>query len=129
MDHRGPVVLVVDDHADCRELVAAVLGSAGIATTEASTCAAALDRLHQPTVPSLIILDLQLPDGHGNDLIRIIKADPATSSVPILVLSALVTAADRRAAADAGAVGFLAKPILPDQILDAVRRVMPDLCP
>jgi CheY-like chemotaxis protein len=130
MDHqRGPTVLVVDDHADSRELVAAVLGSAALGAAEASTCAAALERMGQSPLPCMVILDLQLPDGHGTDLIRAIKGNPTTASTPILVLSALVGAANRRAAFDAGADGFLAKPILPNQILDAVQRVLPDVCP
>jgi Response regulator containing CheY-like receiver, AAA-type ATPase, and DNA-binding domains len=124
-DHlNGPIVLVVDDHADCRELIAAVLGSAGIATAEASSCATAMRRLAEVPTLSAVIADLRLPDCHGTELIRVIKAAPATAHLPVLVLSASVTAVDRQAAADAGAVAFLAKPVLPDQVLDAVRRVL-----
>jgi putative two-component system response regulator len=121
---RGPVVLIVDDHVDSRELVAAVLASDGIATAEAGTGVEALERMHALPMPRLVILDLRLPDCHGTDLIRSLYADVLTADVPVLVVSALVTAADRQAATDAGAVGFLAKPILPDLMLDAVRRAL-----
>jgi CheY-like chemotaxis protein len=126
-DHLGrPIVLIVDDHADSRELLAAVLASDGIATAEASSGAAALQRMHALPTPRLVILDLGLPDCYGTDLIRTLRADVVTAGVPVLVLSASVTARDRQAAIAAGALGFMAKPILPDDVIDAVRRALPD---
>jgi CheY-like chemotaxis protein len=124
-DHRQrPVVLVVDDHADSRELIAAVLGGAEIGTAEASTGAGALERVLEAPRPSAIIIDLGLPDCHGTDCIRVLRQAPATADLPILVLSASVTDGDRTGAADAGATAFLSKPILPDDLLTAVRAAL-----
>jgi CheY-like chemotaxis protein len=118
------VVLVVDDHADSRELIAAVLGGAEIGTAEASTGARALERVLEAPRPSAIIIDLGLPDCHGTDCIRVLRQAPATADLPILVLSASVTDGDRTGAADAGATAFLSKPILPDDLLTAVRAAL-----
>ena len=119
-----PVVLVVDDHADSRELIAAVLGAASVATAEASSGAAALQRVLEEPRPSAIIIDLGLPDCHGTDCIRALKQAPETAGIPILVLSASVTDADKRGATEAGAIAFLRKPILPDDLLIALRKVL-----
>ena len=124
-DHRDrPLVLVVDDHADSRELIAAVLGAAKIATAEASTGAGALHRVLEAPRPCAVIIDLGLPDCHGTECIRALRESPATADLPILVLSASVTDADERGAAAAGATAFLRKPILPDDLLSAVRAAL-----
>ena len=64
--HPAPVVLVVDDHADTREMYATFLASLGLETVEATTCAEAL-----AAVPSrgidVVVLDRRLPDGDGAD--------------------------------------------------------------
>jgi two-component system, OmpR family, response regulator len=117
-------VLVVEDHADSRELIAAVLGAADFATAEASSGGIALQRILEVPRPSAVIIDLGLPDCHGTDLIRTLKQAPETARLPILVLSASVRDADRRAAAAAGATAFLSKPILPDDLLIALREAL-----
>ena len=117
-------MLVVDDHADSRELIAAVLGGAEIATAEASSGVAALRRLLEMPRPCAIIMDLGLPDCHGTDLIRTLRQAPTTVDLPILVVSASVTETDRRGAAAAGATLFLPKPTLPDDLLIALRAAL-----
>lgn len=119
-----PIALVVDDHADSRELIAAVLGPAGIGTSEASTCQAALDRLEMPPAIRLVIIDLHLPDCHGTEVIRAVRGRPATALMPIIVLSAAVTPKDRLAAVQAGASLFLAKPFIPDALVAAVTGLL-----
>jgi len=119
-----PIALVVDDHADSRELIAAVLSAAGVATAEASTCRAALDRLGALPAPRVVILDLNLPDCHGTALIRTIRSTPAISAIPVIVLSAAVMSSDKLGADQAGASLFLSKPVLPDALVAAVLRLL-----
>src|SRR5262245_62250562 len=77
-DYEGrPIVLVVDDHVDSRDLMAAVLQEVGVAIAEAGTGAAALARIAMEPRPSLIMIDLSLPDCHGTDVVKAVKADPA----------------------------------------------------
>ena len=117
-------MLVVDDHADCRELIGVVLGAAGIGIAEMSSGAAALEWLRTAPAPQALIVDLRLPDCHGTEVIRQLRQNPATAGMPVLVLSALVTEADRRSASDAGATAFLPKPVLPDDLLREMRRLL-----
>ena len=77
-DYEGrPVVLVVDDHVDSRDLMAAVLQEVGVAIAEAGTGAGALERVAMEPRPSLILIDLSLPDCHGTEVVKALKADPA----------------------------------------------------
>ena len=124
-DHCGrPVVLVVDDHADSRELMAAVLQEIGVAMAEAATGREALRRAAAFPIPQLILIDLSLPDCHGTEVVRVLKQDDSTFSIPIVALSASVMAADKEAAAAAGCVAFIEKPVLPDEVVRVVRRVL-----
>ena len=124
-DHDGrPVILVFDDHADSRELVATVLQDIGLAIAEAATGGDALLRAWSKPHPHLVLIDLSLPDCHGTDVVRTLKQDPRTSDVPIVALSASVMAADKERAAEAGCVEFIEKPVIPDTVIAVVRRVL-----
>ena len=124
-DYAGrPVILLVDDHADSREFVAAVLSGAGLAIAEAATAREALERTSMAPRPALVLLDLALPDISGIELIGALRAMPACAALPIVILSASVTPADRAAVAAAGCDAFLAKPVLPDHLLAVVMRVL-----
>jgi CheY-like chemotaxis protein len=124
-DHAGrPVILVVDDHADSRELVAAVLQDLGVAVAEAATGAEALVRASSKPYPHLILIDLSLPDCHGTDVVRTLKQDRRSSDIPVVALSASVMAADKERAAEAGCAEFIEKPVIPDTLIALTRRVL-----
>ncbi len=124
-DHEGrPIVLVVDDHVDSRDLMAAVLQEVGVAIAEAGTGAAALERVAMEPRPSLIMIDLSLPDRHGTDVVKALKADAAVRHIPVIALSASVMASDKDAAAAAGCAAFIEKPVLPDAVVSLVRRLL-----
>jgi CheY-like chemotaxis protein len=124
-DYNGrPLVLVVDDHVDSRDLLAAVLREIGVSLAEAGTGKEALERLRAWPVPRLVLLDLSLPDCHGTDVVKAIKSDPQTTGIPVIALSASVTDADKAAAAAAGCEGFIEKPALPDDVVEMVRRTL-----
>jgi two-component system, cell cycle response regulator DivK len=124
-DYEGrPVVLVVDDHVDSRDLMAAVLQEVGVAIAEAGTGADALERVAIDPRPSLILIDLSLPDCHGTEVVKTLKADPAARRIPVIALSASVMAADKEAAAEAGCAAFIEKPVLPDDVVAIVKRLL-----
>src|SRR5262245_849591 len=81
-----PVVLVVDDHADTREMYATFLTAMGLHIREASSCAEALAALASGAIDA-VVLDRRLPDGDGADVVRALRADPRTRSVAAIVLS------------------------------------------
>jgi two-component system, cell cycle response regulator DivK len=124
-DYEGrPVVLVVDDHVDSRDLMAAVLQEVGVAIAEAGTGADALERVAIDPRPSLILIDLSLPDCHGTEVVKTLKADPAARRIPVIALSASVMASDKEAAAEAGCAAFIEKPVLPDDVVAIVKRLL-----
>jgi CheY-like chemotaxis protein len=118
------VVLVVDDHVDSRDLMAAVLQELGVAMAEAGTGADALKRVTESPRPALIMIDLSLPDMHGTEVVRRLKSDPTTSDIPIVALSASVMITDKANAASAGCTAFIEKPVLPDDVVEIVRRLL-----
>jgi two-component system cell cycle response regulator DivK len=125
VDHTGrPVVLIVDDHVDSRDLLATILQELGVTISEAGTGAEAFGRLGTTPLPSLILIDLALPDCHGSDIVRALKADAATRDIPVVALSAAVTTQEKARATNAGCVAFIEKPLLPDNVIALVRRVL-----
>jgi len=112
-------VLVVDDEADVRSVVARALKADGHAVATAADLDAARVRVAEGT--DLIVLDLRLPDGFGLDLCRALRAEGST--VAILVLTALSQVALRVEGLDAGADDFLAKPFAVAELRARVRAL------
>ncbi len=112
-------VLVVDDEADLRSVVARALKADGHAVATAADLEAARARVVEGT--DLIVLDLRLPDGFGLDLCRELRAEGST--VAILVLTALSQVALRVEGLDAGADDFLAKPFAVAELRARVRAL------
>lgn len=111
-------VLVVEDDAAVRNLVATALDVHGYRHREATTGGAALMELTSSPDLSLVILDLGLPDRDGVDVIRTLRG---WSRTPVIVLSARQEDADKVAALDAGADDYLTKPFSVDELLARVR--------
>jgi two-component system, cell cycle response regulator DivK len=102
-------VLVVEDDDVSSELVSALLERSGhdvVAATSAEEAEVLLARN-----PAMVVVDVRLPGLDGLSLTRKLRADPATASVPILVMSAYARVEDRAAAFDAGCTAWLSKPV------------------
>jgi len=115
-------LLVVDDDADLRAIVAFALRDAGYVVVEAGNAAAALERAASE-LPDLIVLDLNLGSSDGLDLIAALRArdgDPR----PVLVLSVRSAEEDLVRALDLGADDYLTKPFSPRTLLARVRAVL-----
>jgi CheY-like chemotaxis protein len=120
-------ILVVDDRPDSRYAMARPLAAAGFDVRETATGRDAL-RLARLQV-DVIVLDLVLPDMDGYEVLRRLKADPATSSIPVI----LKTAASREEGhrdlgVAAGAAAYFAEPFDPQALIAAVRGVLDDGC-
>jgi two-component system phosphate regulon response regulator PhoB len=102
-------VLIVDDERDLRTLLDFNLRQAGWEIAHAEGGAEALARARQLD-PQVIVLDLNLPDVSGTDVCRLLKADPQTASIPILMLTAHGAEADRIRGLELGADDYVAKP-------------------
>ena len=106
--NNGPV-LIVDDENDLRTLVDFNLRQAGYATAQAATGAEALARA-RTLRPRVIVLDLNLPDVSGMDVCRLLRSDPETREIPILMLTARAGEGDRVQGLELGADDYLCKP-------------------
>ncbi|MEO6419457.1 MAG: response regulator [Polyangiaceae bacterium] len=114
------VVLVVDDHAASREAFLAFLDCEGYQGIGAADAAQAFDYLRSTAAPSLIVLDLMLPEMSGAEFADRLKDDPSLSSIPILVYSAGPNVPE--VVATMGAAGGLRKPASLPELIDAVER-------
>lgn len=113
-------VLVVDDDPDFAEVVSAVLGAEGILVKHAPDARHLVEQLDDFR-PDLLLLDAMLPDVDGWDAIRIVRTDPEHRDVPILFVTGRTDLKSRVAAFDAGADDYLAKPLVPEELLARVR--------
>ena len=109
MSERDLILLVEDNEANTM-LATAVLQRDGFGVAVASSASEAVERLRSAT-PELILMDVQLPGEDGLTLTKQLKANPATSRIPIVALTAHAMAGDRERALEAGCVGYVSKPI------------------
>lgn len=117
-------ILVVDDDANFRESMTDAMSLKDLNVQGAGTCAAAEKQLESRT-PSLILLDVQLPDRHGFQFCRDIKKNKRLKDVPVVLLSAKYTEpADRAEGLLTGAEAFLSKPISMEALLDEVEYLL-----
>jgi len=120
----GTHILVVDDDAATRDLLATLIGRTGASVDVAESAASAIDAIQSRT-PTAIITDIGMPTEDGYSLIRRIRAlPPPKRDVPAIALSAYTRAEDRDAAEDAGFAAFVAKPATPQQLLHALATVV-----
>ena len=117
----GRSVLVVDDEADARELVEAVLTRHGAEVRTAGSVSEALGVLGAWT-PDIVLADIGMPGEDGYRLIERVRAlpDPRVAGIPAIALTAYGRADDRQRALGAGYQHHIAKPVLPDELVAVV---------
>ncbi len=119
-----PLILVVDDYEDAREMYAECLDASGFAVAQAETGDEAVAKA-LALLPALIVMDLALPGMDGWTATRAIKTDARTAMIPVVALTGHARSDASTAARDAGCAAFLTKPCLPDQIVEVIRRLLP----
>jgi DNA-binding response OmpR family regulator len=118
-----PVVLVADDDDDIRDLVAFRLDRAGYTVLRAGDGQQALD-LAKEHVPDLAVLDVMMPKLTGYDVTRELRANAATSRIPVILLTARVQEADVARGFEAGADDYVKKPFSPQELKARVQAVL-----
>jgi CheY-like chemotaxis protein len=113
-------VLIVEDDADLREMMAQLLTLEGYQIETVANGREALEYLNDAPRPDVILLDLMMPIMDGWEFRRRQQDDPALADVPVIVLTALDQAQAR--ASDLNGVDFLKKPLDFDRLLELVRR-------
>ncbi len=117
------VVLIIDDNEENRYTFGRYLRQLDFEVWTASTGEEGMTLAKKG--PSLIMLDIQLPDANGYELCRVLKTDPLTASIPVLHTSATFTeAADRAYGLEGGADGYLVQPIEADELTATVRALL-----
>jgi CheY-like chemotaxis protein len=123
MTEQKPLILVVDDYQDAREMYAEYLEFSGFRVAEARNGNEAVEQafaLH----PDLILMDLSLPGMDGWEATRRLKADDRTRQIPIVALTGHALAGASEGAKRAGCDSFVTKPCLPDDLVVEVRRML-----
>ena len=113
-------ILIVDDDEDVRDAVADVLVDEGYGVTGVSSGREALQHLQDHMLPSLILLDMMMPEMDGWLLRQELKKSPELASIPIVILSGHGDVRD--AALALGAVDYLRKPLRIDSLLEIAER-------
>ena len=120
-DHAGRTVLLVEDEPINRELMQILLEVAGLRVELASDGLEAVEQAAR-LGPDLIVMDMQMPRLDGPEATRRIRLSPHGATVPIIALTANAFERDRQVCMDAGMDDFLAKPIDPEALYEAVLR-------
>jgi two-component system, cell cycle response regulator DivK len=118
-----PLVLVVDDFQDNREMYAEFLAYQGFRVIQAANGVEALDQAFTNR-PDIIIMDLSLPVMDGWEATRRLKADERTHGIPVVALTGHVMQGHSKGAIEAGCDSFVAKPCLPDQLVAEIRKML-----
>jgi two-component system cell cycle response regulator len=116
-------VLLVDDEASLRLLVSTTLATQNFEILEAARGEEALDLIAREH-PRLILLDIMLPDMSGIDVCRHVKTNPLIAHTKVIMLTAVASEPERRAAMDAGADRYLTKPFSPLNLLETVTQLL-----
>ena len=116
-------ILIVDDSATIRKMVRASLAVVGADFLDAASGLEAIEQLALSPV-ELIVLDLNMADMHGIDVLKFVRGHRTFRDVPIIVLTTRDDEASRRTAAAAGATTYLTKPFLPQTLASTARSLL-----
>jgi two-component system, cell cycle response regulator DivK len=119
----APLILIVEDNAGSLMLATVMLETEGFHVVGAESAEAARDMLTLHT-PDLILMDIQLPGMDGLEFTKELKADPGTSAIPVVALTAHAKPLHVRAARAAGCDGFISKPWTPEGLSRQVRSYL-----
>ena len=118
-----PLVLVVDDHDDTREMYVQSLNCFGFEAIEAADCEQAYRRAWD-FHPDIVVTDLALHDGTGWQLIQDLKREKRTRDIPVVLVTGYAAPSLRERAMREGCAGFFVKPCLPDELATGLRDVL-----
>jgi len=120
---KTPVILVVDDNRENLELLEAYLEDLDCRTIPAYDGPEALESVRKDN-PDLILLDIMMPKMSGFEVCRRIKNDPATTHIPIIMVTALNEFGDMQRAVDCGTDDFVSKPVNKLELLTRVKTML-----
>lgn len=123
LEEKTPVALLIDDSPDVHRLLVMRLRSEGIDVVSATTGADGV-RLAEEVLPSVVLLDIDMPGMDGFEVLRTLKDKDATLHIPVIMLSGLHSPHDKVTAFDLGAVDFITKPFDVTELRVRVRSAL-----
>jgi CheY-like chemotaxis protein len=127
-DAGQPLVLVVEDYQDAREMYAAYLQFSGYRVVEATNGLEAIEKTIE-LLPDIILMDLALPKIDGWEATKRLKSDDRTKHIPIVALTGHALAGFAEGAREAGCDAFVTKPCLPDALVAEIKRMLASRSP
>jgi two-component system phosphate regulon response regulator PhoB len=118
-----PKILVVDDEPEAVELVEFNLKQAGFEVATAADGAEALKKA-RALLPNLIVLDLMLPEVDGLEVCKMVRRDPLTAAVPIVMVTAKAAEIDRILGLELGADDYITKPFSPRELILRIKKIL-----
>lgn len=116
-------ILIVEDEPDAVELLELHLKNAGYDVTVAEDGEEALRKIHK-SIPDLVILDLMIPEINGLEVCKVIRKDPATESIPVVMCTAKASEIDKVLGLELGADDYITKPFSPRELVLRVKNLL-----
>jgi two-component system, OmpR family, phosphate regulon response regulator PhoB len=123
MSNEGKSILIIDDEQDVIDMLTLTLSKAGLKVRSATDGVAGLTKARQEQ-PALIVLDLMMPKMPGLEVCKLLKADPATQAIPIIMLTAKAEEIDRVLGLEVGADDYVTKPFSPRELSLRISAVL-----
>ena len=116
-------VLVVDDEVYILHILDFILGAENYDVITAMNGEQALEKVREEK-PDLIVLDIMMPKLDGYETCRLIKSDPKTKSIPVILLTAKGREVDQKLGREVGASDYITKPFSPSKLIDRVQSIL-----
>lgn len=126
---KKPVVAVIEDDPDMQVFLRLVLEGAGYEVKVAGTGEEAKAMMASQPAPSLVTMDLELPDAKGDELIMAMKTSKTWQFAPVIMITATPKSEKTTWAIRSGAKAYLQKPLKSEQVVEAVRKVLKKAAP
>ncbi|MGQ9523361.1 MAG: response regulator [Armatimonadota bacterium] len=116
-------ILLVEDEPENQLVIGLILKTEGYSVITVDRGDAALEAAEREK-PDLVLLDVMMPEVNGFDVLARLRQNPATASIPVILLTALAQERDVERAVNAGVNGFVAKPFEPGELISCVRSAL-----
>jgi CheY-like chemotaxis protein len=117
-------ILLVDDSLMIHRIVGKIMTDHGFTVIHAENGKKGCE-MAKSSMPNLIIMDIEMPEMNGIEATRMIKTDPTISGIPVIVFTTLGSEGDMRKAKEAGADGYVNKPVTRDELLEYIQKFLP----
>jgi len=119
-----PIALIIEDTPDNMELIAFILRKNGYEIIGAESGRKGIDLALAAPRPDFIVLDIQLPDIEGTEVLRVIRASETDGSIPIIAMTSYAMSGDRERLLTMGCNGYIEKPIDPMAVMCQIRQIL-----